>query len=190
MDQARWIVQDFAVRPTLNEDGSVDFFSSKHMVIEPGVRHGVCTYVEFVFPAGKMGMLRPSANHKCEVDPRTYYHGYVSFVLWNNNDQTVEIQRGDVIAQMSMIDIQRTSEIILNSTDEESCDEESWDEGYGCRCGNDCGCLSYNLCWTDSENSDSTDSETETDSLEKQTGTIKWQRFGKRLERLANRTDS
>lgn len=105
MDQATWKVSLDGLYPILREDGSLDLHSPQHVVILPGQEVTIDPHVEIHFPVGKEGVLRTPAGQRFETKPLVYDN----VVVLNNpsDDQTVEIQRGDIIAQMTLIDSSR-----------------------------------------------------------------------------------
>lgn len=127
MDQARWIVDRDGVNPTLNEDGSLNLYCPKRIVIRPGYLYDAVTRLSFLFPVGTKGLVRPPpGQQQFETLPSICDEYCCSIKLRNSSDREVEIQPGQVMGQVVLIDSTDDSpewgtvEDKWHSTDEES----------------------------------------------------------------------
>jgi dUTP pyrophosphatase len=123
-----------AIIPHYQTIGSagLDLHSIEAAVIEPGQRKMVSTGLTIKLPQGTEGQIRPrsglAAKHGITVlnSPGTIdedYTGELKVILYNTNDSTFSVEKGDRIAQLVVCPVYKLSGLTLDNTRE--------DKGFG-----------------------------------------------------------
>jgi len=108
-------------------DAAVDLHSRVDVVLEPGARSVVPTGLAVAIPEGFAGFVLPRSGHAMRsgvgilngpglID--SGYRGEISVLLINHGDESVKFERGDRIAQMTVVPIPTVEWVEVGDLDE------------------------------------------------------------------------
>lgn len=117
-------------------DAAVDLHTRIGFVLEPGDRLAVPTGLAVSIPRGFAGLVMPRSGHARDhgvgvvnspgvVD--SSYRGEIAVLLINHGDVAVEFERGDRIAQMSLVPVPAVEWVEVDDLDR----SERGDRGFG-----------------------------------------------------------
>ena len=103
-----------APRRTHQGDAAIDLHARRHVVLQPGERASVATGISVAIPPGFGGFVLPRSGHAARhgvgvvngpglID--SGYRGEVAVLLINHGTEVVTFQRGDRIAQLTVVPI-------------------------------------------------------------------------------------
>ncbi len=110
-------------------DAGVDLFAAEDHILKPGERALVPTGIAVAIPDGYEGQVRPKSGlalrHGLSIvnTPGTVdagYRGEVGVILINLGQETVQVRRGQKIAQMVFTKVERAKLEVVDRLDETS----------------------------------------------------------------------
>lgn len=109
------------------EDAGVDLYAAEDRTLKPGERSLVPTGIAAAIPDGYEGQVRPKSGlalrHGLSIvnTPGTVdagYRGEIGVLLINLGQETVQVRRGQKIAQMVFTKVERAKLEVVNRLDE------------------------------------------------------------------------
>lgn len=119
---------ELAVPTTLHiGDAAVDLQARSDVTIEPGERASVPTGLAVAIPIGYAGLILPRSGHAKRLGVGVVngpglidsgYRGEIAVLLINHGDESVSFERGERVAQLSIVPIPDVEWVEVDSLDE------------------------------------------------------------------------